>query len=190
MFWRRWTNPLRSADRDTVIAVMQGYEAMEAKDWPRAGDLLASAAARLEGKSAKALWFDAALAYKFARDWPRAYETGKVAVTYVKRGAKEPAYWNLGTAAAVLRDWQTARDAWAGCGLQALPGSGQIDADLGSACSASMMSRRSCGRCGCVRLGQADEPSGSQGTHLVERPVVRQSRPAWTARYVAMEEPG
>ncbi len=73
----RWTNPLRSADRDTVAAVAQGYEAFEAKDWARAGDLLASTGARLADNAAKALWFDAALAYKFARNWPRAYETGK-----------------------------------------------------------------------------------------------------------------
>lgn len=130
----RWTNPLRSADRDTVSAVAQGYEAFEAKDWPRAGDLLASAAARLDGKAAKAAWFDAALAYKFARNWPRAYETGKIAVTYVKRGAEEPAYWNLGTAATILRDWDTARDAWAGYGLPPFPGTDQIDAELGPTC--------------------------------------------------------
>ncbi|MFG2044551.1 hypothetical protein [Dactylosporangium sp. NPDC048998] len=130
----RWTNPLRSADRDTVSAVAQAYEAFKAEDWPRAGDLLAAVAARLGGKAAKAAWFDAALAYKFARDWPRAYETGKIAVTYVERGAEEPAYWNLGTAATILRDWDTARDAWAGYGLLPFPGTDQIDAELGPTC--------------------------------------------------------
>ncbi|MGI5239624.1 hypothetical protein [Dactylosporangium sp. CA-139066] len=119
---------------DTVAALTQGEEAFEAEDWPRAGDLLAAAAAGLGGELAKAVWFDAALAYKFARDWPRAYETGKVAVTFVERGAEEPAYWNLGTAATVLRDWATARDAWAGYGLPPFPGTEQIDAQLGPAC--------------------------------------------------------
>lgn len=138
----RWTNPLRSADRDTVSAVAQGYEAFEAKDWPRAGDLLASAAARLDGKAAKTAWFDAALAYKFARNWARAYEAGKIAVTYVKRGAEEPAYWNLGTAATILRDWDTARDAWAGYGLAPFPGTDQIDAEFGPTC---------------IRLGDVEE---------------------------------
>jgi hypothetical protein len=130
----RWRDPLRSADPDAVTAVVQGYEAFEAEDWPRAGDMLAAAAVRLNGKAAKAAWYDAALAYKFARDWPRAYETGKIAVTHVKRGAQAPAYWNLGTAATVLRDWDTAREAWLGYGLPPFPGTGQIDADLGPVC--------------------------------------------------------
>jgi hypothetical protein len=127
----RWTSPRRSADRD---AVAQGYSAFEEEDWPRAGDLLAAAAARLSGRAAAAVWFDAALAYKFARNWVRAYETGKTAVTYVERGAEEPAFWNLGTAATILRDWDTARDAWAGYGLQPFPGTGPIDAELGPTC--------------------------------------------------------
>ncbi|MEV0563398.1 hypothetical protein [Dactylosporangium sp. NPDC050588] len=110
----RWFNPLRSAGRDVVAAVAHGYEAFEAEDWPRAGDLLAAVAPRVPRRAAKAVWFGAALAFKFARDWPRALETGKTAVTYVQRGAEEPAYWNLGTAATVLRDWETARDAWIG----------------------------------------------------------------------------
>ncbi|GGM46857.1 hypothetical protein ACFFX1_18900 [Dactylosporangium sucinum] len=119
---------------ETARAVAEGYEAFEAEDWPQAGDRLAAAAARLAGKRAKAVWFDAALAYKFARDWPRAYETGKIAVTHVRRGESEPAFWNLGTAATVLRDWDTARDCWAGYGLPEFPGTGQIDAELGPAC--------------------------------------------------------
>jgi hypothetical protein len=135
----RWTNPLRSENRDAVV---QGYKAFEAEDWSRAGDLLAGAAGRTGNKSARAVWFDAALAYKFARNWVRAYETGKIAVTFVKRGAEEPAYWNLGTAATILRDWDTARDAWAGYGLPPFPGTGQIDAELGPTC---------------VRLGDLDE---------------------------------
>ncbi|MET7396905.1 hypothetical protein ABZS66_25820 [Dactylosporangium sp. NPDC005572] len=123
-----------SGDRETGRAIAEGYEAFEAEDWPRAGDRLAAAAARLSGRKAKAAWFDAALAYKFARDWPRAYETGKVAVTHVRRGREEPAFWNLGTAATVLRDWDTARDCWAGYGLPPFPGTGQIDAELGPTC--------------------------------------------------------
>ncbi|GAA1500787.1 hypothetical protein GCM10009827_007590 [Dactylosporangium maewongense] len=130
----RWFNPLRSADRDVVVAVAHGYEAFEAEDWPRAGDLLAAVAPRVPRRAAKAVWFDAALAFKFARDWPRALETGKTAVTFVKRGAEEPAFWNLGTAATVLHDWETARDAWIGYGLAPFAGTGEIDADLGPAC--------------------------------------------------------
>jgi len=123
-----------TADPELIRTLVEGYEAFDAEDWPRAGDLLAAVAPRMDGRDAKAGWFDAALAYKFARNWPRAYEVGKQAVTHVRRGTEEPAYWNLGIAATMLRDWDTARDAWIGYGLAPFPGTGQIDADLGPAC--------------------------------------------------------
>ncbi|GAA1371771.1 tetratricopeptide repeat protein [Catellatospora chokoriensis] len=116
-------------------ATAAGYAAFEAEDWPLAGQRLAEAAATLpKGRAKRTMWFDAALAYKFARDWPRAYEHGLTAASLVKRGKQEPAFWNLGIAATMLREWDTARDAWAGYGLQLPPGTGEIAEELGPTC--------------------------------------------------------
>ena len=130
--------------------VARGYEAFEAEDWAGAGDLLTAAAARLAGKAAKAAWFDAALAYKFARDWQRAYDVGKVAVTFVKRGAEEPAYWNLGTAATVLHDWETAVTRGSGTGWRRYLAPDRSTPTLDQHVSGSPPSRRSSGRNGCA----------------------------------------
>jgi hypothetical protein len=111
-----------------------GYAALEAKDWPEAGRLLAQAAPEAPQQAQAVLWFDAALAYKFARDWPRAYELGKRAAALSPRGEHDPAFWNLGIAATVLRDWATARDAWDGFGVGLPPGEGEIVEDLGPTC--------------------------------------------------------
>jgi hypothetical protein len=115
--------------------VRDGYAAWEAEDWTTAGRLLEQAAPEVTDRRQQAvLWFDAALAFKSARDWPKAYELGKHAAALVPRGEQDPAYWNLGIAATVLADWATARDAWAGYGVQLPPGEGEIRADLGPTC--------------------------------------------------------
>jgi hypothetical protein len=51
-----------------------------------------------------------------------------------ERGEGDPAYWNLGIAATVQRDWATARDAWAGFGIELPAGDGPIDDGFGHAC--------------------------------------------------------
>lgn len=115
--------------------VRDGYAAWEAEDWPAAGRLLEQAApGETDRRKQAVLWFDAALAFKFARDWPKAYELGKHAAALVPRDEQDPAYWNLGIAATVLKDWPTARDAWAGYGVQLPPGEGEILANLGPTC--------------------------------------------------------
>jgi len=120
---------------DLAETVRQAYAAWEAEDWPTAGRLLEQAAAvETRRRQEAVLWFDAALAFKFARDWPKAYELGKLAASQVPRGEQDPAFWNLGIAATVLRDWATARDAWAGYGVTLPPGDGEILANFGSTC--------------------------------------------------------
>jgi hypothetical protein len=52
----------------------------------------------------------------------------------VPRGRQEAAFWNLGIAATVLRRWRTARDAWAGYGIDIPPGDDEIVDDFGVAC--------------------------------------------------------
>ncbi|WP_328473916.1 hypothetical protein OHA21_13790 [Actinoplanes sp. NBC_00393] len=126
-------NPLGDAERDTVGTVAEGYEAFEAGHWQLAGELLSDAAGRV-AEGAGELWFDAALAYKFAGNWPRAYATGRTAIGFVPRGRGEPAFWNLGIAATMLREWAVARDCWAGFGLDLPPGDGPIHEDLGPVC--------------------------------------------------------
>ncbi len=112
--------------------VRQAYQAWEADDWPKAGELLETAAREHpDAPGSPNLWFDAALAYKFLRDWPKAFELGKEAAARSPRGHDDPAFWNLGIAATVLRDWATARDSWAGYGIDLPPGDGEIVADFG-----------------------------------------------------------
>lgn len=113
----------------------RAYQAWDAEDWQRAGELLEAAVRRdPDADGSGKLWFDAALAYKFLRDWPKAYELGKQAATRAPRGAGDPAFWNLGIAATVLRDWSTARDAWNGYGIDLPAGDGAILADFGLTC--------------------------------------------------------
>ncbi|NUT20937.1 MAG: tetratricopeptide repeat protein [Hamadaea sp.] len=113
----------------------QAYEAWESEDWLVAGRLLEQAVAQeRDPQQIAILWFDAALAYKFARDWPKAYQLGKTAASLVTRGQQEPAFWNLGIAATVLRDWATARDAWTGYGLTLPDGEGEISGRFGMTC--------------------------------------------------------
>ena len=114
-----------------AVALERATAAFDAKDYARAGELLAAVAPMLEDWAAKPIWFDAALCYLFLRDWPRARDLGREAVRFVERGKGEPAYWNLGTAATALRDWELARDAWEGFGMAPLPGTGPIDFDGG-----------------------------------------------------------
>src|SRR5688572_22354588 len=113
MFWQRKQRP-----SDKNVLVREGYEAWEAERWKEAGSLLAQAApVETDQRQAAILWFDAALAYKFARDWQKAYELGKEAASRAPREVQNPAFWNLGIAATVLKDWATARDAWDGYGV-------------------------------------------------------------------------
>jgi hypothetical protein len=121
-----------SDDRELLTSA---YAAWEAEDWRRAGELLETAVRRRpDSRDSPRFWYDAALAYKFLRDWPKAYELGKEAAARAARGEQDPAFWNLGIAATMLRDWQTARDAWAGYGLELPPGDGEIIGDLGVTC--------------------------------------------------------
>ena len=122
----------RSPHRDLV---KQAYIAWDREDWAEAGRLLEQAVrAAPDQRGGERLWFDAALAYKFLRDWPKAYELGREAAARARRGAEDPAFWNLGIAATALRDWATARDCWAGYGLDLPPGTGEITENLGMTC--------------------------------------------------------
>jgi hypothetical protein len=115
--------------------VARAYRAWDAEDWTSAGELLEAAVrSDPDAPGSERLWFDAALAYKFLRDWHKAYELGKEAAARAQRGDQDPAFWNLGIAATVLRDWATARDSWAGYGINLPPGKGEIVDDLGLAC--------------------------------------------------------
>ncbi|WP_257040761.1 hypothetical protein [Streptomyces sp. TLI_55] len=59
---------------------------------------------------------------------------GREAAARAPRGEGDPAYWNLGIAATIQRDWATARDAWAGFGIQLPAGEGEITGRFGHAC--------------------------------------------------------
>ncbi|MFC6022560.1 hypothetical protein ACFP2T_41190 [Plantactinospora solaniradicis] len=121
-----------SPDGDVV---KRAYQAWDAGDWQRAGELMEAAVRQApDAPGSGTLWFDAALAYKFLRDWPKAYELGREAAARASRGQQDPAFWNLGIAATVLRDWSTARDCWTGYGVDLPPGEGEILADLGITC--------------------------------------------------------
>ncbi|NMO56967.1 tetratricopeptide repeat protein [Actinoplanes sp. TBRC 11911] len=112
----------------------EAYQAFDAEQYGRAGDLLAGVAAAVEPELAKALWFDAALCALRIRDWAACRDRGLEAVRFVERGTNAPAYWNLGTAATALRDWDLARDCWVGFGMDPIPGTGPIDTDGGPTC--------------------------------------------------------
>jgi hypothetical protein len=121
-----------SPNRDLV---KQAYQAWDAEDWQRAGELLEAAVRQdADARGSEKLWFDAALAYKFLRDWHKAYDLGKQAAARARRGEQDPAFWNLGIAATVLRDWSTARDSWSAYGIELPAGDGEILADLGITC--------------------------------------------------------
>jgi hypothetical protein len=129
------TQPAAPDPGDAIdVTLERAYAAFEAKDYARAGELLAAVAPMLADWAAKPIWFDAALCYMFLREWPRARDLGREAVRFVERGKAVPAYWNLGTAATALRDWDLARAAWEGFGMAPLPGDGPIDFDGGPTC--------------------------------------------------------
>ena len=76
----------------------------------------------------------AALAHKFLRNWVKAYELAREAAARAPRGEGDPVYWNLGIAATIQRDRTTARDAWAGFGIDLPEGEGEIVGRFGNAC--------------------------------------------------------
>jgi tetratricopeptide (TPR) repeat protein len=107
----------------------------QAEEWLRAADLYERVLAHYPDERPSAVWwYDAALAHKFLRNWARAYELGREAAARAPRGEGDPAFWNLGIAATIQRDWATARDAWAGFGIELPEGSGRIDSRFGPAC--------------------------------------------------------
>ena len=111
------------------------HAAFNAGDYATAGPTLAARAREVgDAPEAAALFYDAALAYKFLRDWPNAYALGLEAAKRSPRGEEDPAFWNLGIAATIVGDWATARDAWHGYGLNLPDGEGEIVEDLGPAC--------------------------------------------------------
>jgi hypothetical protein len=111
------------------------YAAFEAGDYATAAPALAARAREVgDAPEAAALFYDAALAYKFLRDWPNAYALGLEAAKRTPRGEQDPAFWNLGIAATIIGDWVTARDAWQGYGITLPDGHGEIVEDLGAAC--------------------------------------------------------
>ena len=118
-------------DTQGMSIVQRAYQAWDAEDWSSAGPLLAQAAQVADSERAPALWFDAALAYKFLRDWPRAYELGRTAAEFAQRGEGDPAFWNLGIAATELREWDVARDAWLGYGVPLKSIDGEVREDFG-----------------------------------------------------------
>jgi len=111
------------------------YAAFKAGDYATAAPALAAHARAVgDAPEAAALFYDAALAYKFLRDWPNAYALGREAASRSPRGEQDPAFWNLGIAATIVGDWATARDAWQGYGINLPDGEGEIVEDLGPAC--------------------------------------------------------
>lgn len=115
--------------------IKQAREAWDAEDWLRAADLHEQVLAHFPDEKPSAVWwYDAALAHKLLRNWAKAYELGREAAARSPRGEGDPAYWNLGIAATIQRDWATARDAWAGFGIELPDGEGRIDGRFGAAC--------------------------------------------------------
>ncbi|MFF3915727.1 hypothetical protein ACFYZB_19925 [Streptomyces sp. NPDC001852] len=107
----------------------------QAEEWLPAADLYERVLAHYPDERPSAVWwYDAALAHKFLRNWARAYELGREAAARAPRGEGDPAFWNLGIAATIQRDWATARDAWAGFGIELPEGSGRIGSRFGPAC--------------------------------------------------------
>ncbi|KUO22489.1 tetratricopeptide repeat protein [Streptomyces dysideae] len=113
----------------------QARAAWDAEEWLRSAELYEQVLAHYpDEKSSAEWWYDAALAHKFLRSWAKAYDLGREAAARSPRGEGDPAYWNLGIAATIQRDWATARDAWAGFGIELPDGEGEIEARLGHAC--------------------------------------------------------
>ncbi|NNN36521.1 tetratricopeptide repeat protein [Streptomyces sp. S3(2020)] len=115
--------------------IEQAYQAWDAEEWLRAAELFEQVLAHFPDERPSAeWWYDAALAHKFLRNWQKAYELGREAAARAPRGQGEPAFWNLGIAATIQREWATARDAWAGFGIELPDGEGEIEARIGNAC--------------------------------------------------------
>jgi hypothetical protein len=115
--------------------IKQAREAWEAEEWLRAADLYERVLAHFpDEKPSPDWWYDAALAHKFLRNWAKACELGREAAARAPRGEGDPAYWNLGIAATIQRDWATAREAWAGFGIELPDGEGEIMGRFGNAC--------------------------------------------------------
>lgn len=115
--------------------IEQAYQAWDAEEWLRAAELFEEVLVHFPDEKPSAVWwYDAALAYKFLRNWQKAYELGREAAARAPRDEGDPAYWNLGIAATIQREWATARDAWAGFGIELPDGEGEIDAPFGNAC--------------------------------------------------------
>ncbi|MDQ0602248.1 hypothetical protein QF037_006593 [Streptomyces canus] len=115
--------------------IERAYQAWDAEEWLRAAELFEQVLAHFpDEKPSAEWWYDAALARKFLRNWQKAYELGREAAARAPRGEGEPAFWNLGIAATIQREWATARDAWAGFGIELPDGEGEIDARFGNAC--------------------------------------------------------
>ncbi|MFJ5308972.1 tetratricopeptide repeat protein [Streptomyces sp. NPDC088350] len=115
--------------------LQQARTAWEAEEWLRSADLYEQLLAHFpDEKASEAWWYDAALAHKFLRNWAKAYELGREAAARAPRGKGDPAYWNLGIAATIQGDWATARDAWAGFGIELPDGEGPIETRFGPAC--------------------------------------------------------
>jgi hypothetical protein len=109
--------------------------AWDAEEWQRAADLYEQVLAHYPDLEASAVWwYDAALGHKFLGNWEKAYELGVQAAARSPRGEGDPAFWNLGIAATIRRDWATARDAWAGFGIDLPDGEGEIAGRFGNAC--------------------------------------------------------
>ncbi|MEU6139027.1 tetratricopeptide repeat protein [Streptomyces sp. NPDC047081] len=113
----------------------QARAAWQEKEWLRAADLYEQLLAHFPDEKASAdWWYDAALAHKFLRNWAKAYALGREAAARAPRGEGDPAFWNLGIAATIQGDWPTARDAWAGFGIEIPDGEGPIEGSFGAAC--------------------------------------------------------
>jgi hypothetical protein len=124
---------VRKAEAGQLIK--QAREAWKAEEWLRAAGLYEQVLANFPDAQPSAdWWYDAALAHKFLRNWAKAYELGREAAARAPRGEGDPAYWNLGIAATIQRDWATARDAWAGFGIDLPDGEGEIVGRFGNAC--------------------------------------------------------
>ncbi|MFF3610798.1 tetratricopeptide repeat protein [Streptomyces sp. NPDC002580] len=113
----------------------EAVAAWEAEEWQRSADLYERVLAHFPDEGPSAVWwYDAALGHKFLRNWDKALDLGREAAARSPRGEGDPAYWNLGIAATILRDWATARDAWAGFGIEIPEGEGAIEGRFGVAC--------------------------------------------------------
>ncbi|MER6424136.1 tetratricopeptide repeat protein [Streptomyces sp. NPDC001137] len=124
---------MRKAEAGKLIK--QAREAWEAEEWLRSAGLYEQVLAHFPDEEPSPVWwYDAALAHKFLRNWAKAYELGREAAARSPRGEGDPAFWNLGIAATIQRDWATARDAWAGFGIDLPDGEGEIVGRFGNAC--------------------------------------------------------